>query len=100
MSACVPSEMATHLRMLAEPMQRGDSVQSCIERAARRAGLSFTRAKRIWYGETRLIRAEEADMIRASAAAVRARQDHLRHQLAEMDSLLQSIRPEGLRPCR
>lgn len=100
MSASIATEMAGHLRALAEPMQRGDSIQSCIERAAHRGGLSFGRAKRIWYGETRLIRAEEADLIRARAAAVLERQADLRRELVAMDALLVSIRPEGGHACR
>jgi hypothetical protein len=89
----IAEEMATRLRGLAEPVQRGDSVQSCIERAARRAGIAFGRAKRLWYREVATVTALEADLIRARSAALEARQVQARAELARVDAALESIRP-------
>jgi hypothetical protein len=61
------AEASSLIRMAAEPRQTGDSVKAAIRRAAHRLGLTFTRAKNIWYGEARRIDAHEMDALRALA---------------------------------
>lgn len=70
----VEFEASRLLRDLVAPPYPGESVKALIGRAARRAGLTFIRAKKLWYGEVRdgAIRAEEMDALRA---AVRIKQD-------------------------
>jgi len=58
------AEAAIGLRRLSEPIPAGDRVKAQIARAARKAGLSFTRATDLWYGNARAIRAEELEAIR------------------------------------
>lgn len=61
----VGAEMAQIMRTAAGPMQPGESIQDLIRRAARRTGISYGRAKRLWYQEVRRIAAHEADNLRA-----------------------------------
>lgn len=63
--ATIPNEMQMIIRRAAEPWQAGDSVKAGIDRAARRTGLAFRRARTLWYGQTETILAAEADMLRA-----------------------------------
>ena len=51
------------LRELAEPRPGGDMVKRAIGRAAKLAGLSYTRAFDVWYGKARRIDAHEAQQI-------------------------------------
>lgn len=58
------------LRELSEPWSGGEKIKSAIDRAARRAGLSYWRAYDIWYGKARRIEDFEREQI---AAALRAK---------------------------
>jgi hypothetical protein len=57
------------LKQLAEPLQFGDRTKYAIDRAARRAGLSYWRAFDIWYGKARRIETHEAESIETALAA-------------------------------
>lgn len=74
------AEASTLIRRAAEPRPVGDSVKAAIRRAARRIGLSFTRAKDIWYGDARRIDAHEMDALRNLAARYARIAETLRHQ--------------------
>lgn len=62
----VEAQASDLLRGLARPANPGESVKVAIGRAARRAGLSFGRARRIWYGLA-VIRGAELDHLRRTA---------------------------------
>lgn len=59
-------EMRTGLRRLAEPIPAGDSIKAQIGRAARAAGLSYSRAFELWYGRARRIDAHELEAVRTA----------------------------------
>lgn len=56
-------EAASALRELAEPWPSGSSVKSAVDRASKRAGLSYWRAFDIWYGKARRVEQFERDAI-------------------------------------
>lgn len=62
--ATLSLEAASGLRRLAEPIPAGDRIKAQIARAARKAGLTYSRAFEIWYGRARRIDAHELDAIR------------------------------------
>jgi hypothetical protein len=68
----VESEASSLLRVIVAPPVPGESVKALIGRAARRCGLTFSRARKLWYGEARAILATEMDALRAAA---RVKQD-------------------------
>jgi NAD(P)H-nitrite reductase large subunit len=55
----VSTEMQDFVRTAAMPVMAGELIGSQIARAARRLGLSKSRAKALWYGEARRIDAHE-----------------------------------------
>lgn len=57
-------EASNLLRAIAEPRPVGDSVKAAIRRAARKVGLTFSRAKSIWYGDAHTISSVEMDALR------------------------------------
>lgn len=63
-------EVSARLRRLAEPIPAGDRVKQQIARAARRAGLTYSRARSLWYGNGRRIEAVELEAIRAAGGAI------------------------------
>lgn len=85
------AEAAFRLRQLAEPRPVGDRVKSAIDRAARRAGLSFARAENLWYGEARTVRAEEMDAIRAAEKVREAKEQAARDQAAALGALFAGV---------
>lgn len=62
-------QYSASLRRLAEPLQFGDRTKYAIDRAAKRAGLSYWRAFDIWYGKARRIEEHEAQNIETALAA-------------------------------
>jgi hypothetical protein len=64
----IQTELGTLLRRLADPVEAGESVKSCIRRASIRAGLTYGQTKRLWYSEWRNIPAHIADELRIRAA--------------------------------
>lgn len=74
------AEAAELIRRAAEPRPIGDSVKSAISRAARKLNLTFSRAKRIWYGEAHRIDATEMDALRKQAGIYEAVAFNLRIQ--------------------
>jgi hypothetical protein len=93
-------EASELLRRLAEPAPAGAHIETLIRSVARKLGLSFSRAKALWYREARIVRSEEMDALRAAARArdeaegetlrqdyadVMARIEALERQLADQD---------------
>lgn len=67
------SDVSRMLRLAAEPITAGELVAEQIRRAARRCNLTFSRAKRLWYGECRI---SGVDFVRITTA-IAASNDHL-----------------------
>lgn len=65
-SVSVESEASGLLRTLATPAIPGERVAAAIARAAHRGGLTFQRARSVWYEEARAILASEMDRIRGA----------------------------------
>ena len=83
-------EMSVGLRRLAEPVRAGESIKLLIARAARRSGLSYSRAYECWYGQAK-VRADELDHVRAllnarDREAVDDEYDFLRRRLAALEA--------------
>lgn len=83
----VIAEMQVLMRSLAMPALPGEGAKAAIGRAARRAGLSWGVAKRLWYGERRLIPTELSDRIRKTAAAQEAEAAAVEEARAEIEIL-------------
>ncbi len=80
------STYADALRELAEPRPVGDLVKTAILRAARQAGLSYTRAFDVWYGKARRIDAHEARQIEQALQA--KREEEARNELHDLRTRL------------
>jgi len=80
------AEAALSLRLLAEPIPAGDRIKCQIVRAARKAGLSVTRASDLWYGKARRIDPAELEAIR-NAKAKRRPADELRAIAADLEAI-------------
>jgi hypothetical protein len=76
------TDAAAALRELSEPWSRGDRVKAAIERAARRAGLSYWRAFDIWYGKARRI--DQREHARIAEALEHKRKEATRNELHEL----------------
>ena len=62
-------EASELLKRLAEPAPAGAHIETLIRGVARKVGLSFSRAKALWYREAAVVRSEEMDALRAAARA-------------------------------
>ena len=76
------TDPAAALRELSEPWSRGDRIKVAIDRAARRAGLSYWRAFDIWYGKARRI--DELERTRIAEALEHKRKEATRNELHEL----------------
>lgn len=85
------AEAAFRLRRIAEPRPVGDRVKAAINRAAQRVGMPAERVKALWYGETRLVRAEEMDAIRRADRAREAKEQTARDQAAALGMLFAGV---------
>src|SRR6478752_2315465 len=79
-------EAAIGLRRLAEPIPAGDRVKAQIDRAAKAARLSFTRASDLWYGKARRVDPVELEAIR-NAQVKRRPADELLAIAADFEDL-------------
>ena len=83
----VMSEMREAVK---EAMPPGERIQRGLETAARRLGITYSRAWALWYGKARRVDAHEADNVRRrlvqqrvrEVARLRARIEELEHQIA------------------
>ncbi len=85
------AEAAFRLRRIAEPRPVGDRVKAAIYRAAKRVGRPTQRVEHLWYGEARLVKAEEMDAIRRVDEARLAKEQSAREQAAELGALFSGI---------
>jgi hypothetical protein len=85
------AEAAFRLRRIAEPRPVGDRVKAAIDRAAKRVGLPTQRVENLWYGEARIVKAEEMDAIRRADDARQAKEQSAREQAAELGSLFAGV---------
>lgn len=69
----VATDVQAMLRSSAEPAMPGELVIEQIRRAARRCGLSFSRARKLWYAECRVTAVDFVQITSAIAAS----NDHL-----------------------
>jgi hypothetical protein len=95
----VEIEAQTLLQELAGPAAfAGGNVKGAIQRAAVRAGLTFGRARRIWYREARIWAGEMDDLrlraARARAAAREGRINEFRKDDAEIQQRLDRLEIE------
>jgi hypothetical protein len=93
------TDAAASLRELSEPWAGGEKVKRAIERAAKRASLSYWRAFDIWYGKARKIEQFEIDAIAEAIdtkrrEAARNELHELRSRLERFESLLAQIDPD------
>lgn len=90
---CSTSEMSASLRRLAEPVRAGESIKALIGKAARRANMSYSRVRELWYGRAKvsadeiervrgLLRAKSQEDVHEEIAALRARLEALEAQIA------------------
>jgi hypothetical protein len=70
------------LRELAKPWAGGERIKAVIDRAARRAGLSYWRAFDIWYRKARRVEDFECDAI--ADAVAKKREEEARNELHEL----------------
>lgn len=96
-------QIAEALHELSEPAPRGDKIKKAIERAAKRAGLSYWRTFDLWYGKARRIEQFECDAITDALKAKRDQETRnelhdLRLRLARLESLLVQTDAEFYRP--
>lgn len=78
-------EMQMICREAAEPWFPGDSVKLGINRAARKLGIGYRRARSFWYGDEVAVRADEADKLRAIRGAMaEAKISRLEAELANL----------------
>lgn len=60
----IADEMQERVRQIAFPGEPGESIKAVLGRVARRSGVTFNEAKRLWYREWRRVPADIADKIR------------------------------------
>ena len=70
------------------------NVKAAIRTAAMKAGLSFSRARKLWYREARAILADEMDHLRAKANELRGRQNDALTRLEQLEGELSVLRAE------
>ena len=73
-------DVARMLRLAAEPVQSGELVIEQIRRAARRCGLSFGRAKKLWYQECKV---SGVDFVSITSAIARSNDNLIAYQNAK-----------------
>ena len=66
----------------------GETITRCLEAAAYRLGISFSRAQAYWWRKVRQVPAQEADLMRARARASR------RKKIAELQTELARLEAE------
>jgi hypothetical protein len=73
MGDAILADMQRITRLAAEPRVSDDSAKAAINRAARRLGISFRRARSFWYASPdAAVRAAEADRLRAEEVRILA----------------------------
>jgi hypothetical protein len=97
-SSTLIDEMRDAIRELAGPRDFNDTRESWLNRAARRAGISFRQAKAFHYGETPNPRASDVEKVRTAIRTTQTRtgaRTHVRdveERLQELEKLVAEIR--------
>ena len=91
-SASISIEVSEGLRRLSEPVRAGESVKALIAKAARKVGLSYSRAFSLWYGRG-VVRAEELERVRALLRT--NRQENLNAEIAELRERLARLEEQA-----
>lgn len=94
---------ADALKELSAPWVGGEKTKQVIDRAARRAGLSYWRAFDIWYGKARRIEAFEQQQLAQAVAEKRAADDRrelhtIRLRLEALEARLRQTDEDFYRP--
>ena len=99
MNDMVLIEMQNIVRRAAQPCEPGDSIKALINRAARRMGLQFRRARSIWYATPgTAIRAAEADALRvAELRLLTAERIRLETQMRWIETRLGAAHEQNVR---
>lgn len=100
-SEMVTSEAQRLLCEVAGPRDWDGNRKSWLARAARKLGFSYTRTRSIFYGEARVIRAEEWIRLTEEAAALKKSAQQRQEALHELDLLARAAvaaRREVARP--
>jgi hypothetical protein len=84
------AEAQTLIHRVVGPRGSDDSVKAMIAKAARRVGITYERAKAIWYREARVIRAEEMDRLR-TLAAESPDEEAARNEFAELTARINRL---------
>lgn len=94
---------AAALRELAQPWAGGEKTKQVIDRAARRAGLTYWRAFDLWYGKARRLENFEQQQLAQAIAEKRAADDRrelhaLRLRLEALEARLRQTDEDFYRP--
>ena len=74
----------------------GETIQSCLDAAARRLGISYARAWSYWYGRVRRVPAEEYENARRRALEnERLKLEQLRQEIAEREQRIAQMDAEA-----
>lgn len=76
-------EMRDHLIVAMGERAPGETIERCLERAARALGIPFSRARNYWWRRVRRVDVEEADAVRARAAEIR--RERLQQMVADYE---------------
>jgi hypothetical protein len=84
-------EASELLKRLAEPAPAGAHIETLIRSVARKVGLSFSRAKALWYREAAVVRSEEMDALRAAARARGEAEGVVRREYQELIARIEQL---------
>lgn len=85
-------EASELIKRLVEPAPVGSNIEVLIRVAARKVGLPFGRAKKLWYREIRAVRADEMDALRAAVNATRTEaEDETRRKYREVVARIERL---------
>lgn len=77
------AEASDLIKRLAEPAPVGAHIRTLIRNVAPKVGISFERAKAIWYREARIISSDEMDALRAAKAAKDEAENAIRRKYSD-----------------
>lgn len=85
------TEASDLLKRLAEPASPGAHIETLIRGVARKVGLTFSRAKALWYQEAAVVRSEEMDALRAAARARGEAEGVVRREYRELVARIENL---------
>ena len=90
-SSTLIDEMREAIRELAGPRSFTDTRESWLNRAARRAGISFRQAKAFHYGETMNPRSQDVEKVRAAVQSKQHTRTGARTHVRDVEERLQEL---------